>query len=99
LFVQSSSCVPLVGGRVMNIPIRGIQIALLIAFFADLLGSAIQLFDILEQSKGLEYDQTMKRSIIVNIVKDAAYSAYYLADLAVIEILYRIWIERRSNAE
>lgn len=80
----------------MQLPIRGIQIALIVAFFADFIASSVQFAPVLTGDNSAAYEGAF-RDYAARYVKELAYAAFFLGEAVLIELLYRIWLTLNAN--
>ena len=81
-----------------HLPIRGIQILLIAAFFADVVASAMQFFPILTDEHALSLMAGTMSDYSARFLKDLAYATFYLGEAALIELLVRIWNSHNNPA-
>ena len=81
----------------MNIPIRGIQVALLVAFAISIVAVALDILDYLDLTAMAGYQREASRQFWSLFLRETAYCFFYLGEVAIVELLYRIWIAARSS--
>lgn len=78
----------------MNIPIQGIQIVLVAAFFVSMGVAAIEIFNVYKTAALIGGGTEFIVDAWLGIAKDVAYNCTYLAYVAIIEILNRLWLKQ-----
>ena len=83
----------------MNIPVRGIQIALLIASFVHFLGWAMELSSLVNDkvTRQIVFEDGGE-GVIARLCYEFAYMFFYLGEVAIIELLHRIWISFQTRS-
>lgn len=81
----------------MRLPIRGIQIVLIGAFFVALLSEFMSLSAAFEQAAYFGYERSEWLSFWARFLKETAYATFFLGEAALIEILYRIWLTLKAK--
>ncbi|MEO1242148.1 MAG: hypothetical protein AAFX54_09575 [Pseudomonadota bacterium] len=81
----------------MRLPIRGIQVLLIGAFFAHLIGWMFSTVATLRDASVLQYTESFNLSFWGRQLYDLAYPVFYLGEAAIIELLMRIWMHFRSE--
>lgn len=84
-------------GEEMNVPIRGIQVALLVAFAISIIAVALDVLDYLDLTAMAGYQREASRQFWSLVLRETAYSFFYLGEVAIVELLYRIWNGARSS--
>jgi hypothetical protein len=81
----------------MRMPIRGIQVLLVAAFFAHIIGWSFDLPQYFSNARILEYDGDIRLSFWAAKLQDLAYGVFYLGEAVIIEVLMRIWVATRKG--
>ena len=81
----------------MRVPIRGIQFILLGAFFISFLAWGMDINEFFSDASVLQYDASTKSAYWGRKLTDLGYTAYFLADVAIIELLMRIWLGKSND--